>query len=333
MTERQDSDPEKSPENQTTHARAAEYVRMSTEHQKYSTENQGDTIHQYAARKGYQIVKTYADEGRSGLNIDGRDGLQRLINDVETGQADFSVILVYDVSRWGRFQDSDESAFYEYLCKRAGIRVEYCAEQFENDGSISSTIVKTVKRAMAGEYSRELSVKVFPLEVTYLSISSGNSKREIVPFALVDNGLRWHVRAFDRARERFSDFVINRIATTKPAQNASTSPHERKEADKQWNRIVEMQIAPHPGLKHPEAISLEYGMVDNLLDVEVRAAVAGYLLRKWNVDCTENHHLTGPEYHLWLKNTPTLYGVENLAIAPGYTGHNNEQSPTDGTNA
>ena len=172
-----------------------------------------------------------------------------------------------------------------------------------------------------------------PLEITYLSISSGNSKREIVPFALVDNGLRWHVRAFDRARERFSDFVINRIASTKPTQNASTSPHERKEADKQWNRIVEMQIAPHPGLKHPEAISLEYGMVGNLLDLEVRAAVAGYLLRKWNVDCTEDHHLIGPEYHLWLKNTPTLYGVENLAIAPGYTGHNNEQSPTDGTNA
>lgn len=141
--------------------RAAEYVRMSTEHQKYSTENQGDIIRQFADRRGYRIVRTYADEGRSGLNIDGRAGLQNLIADVESGRADFSVILVYDVSRWGRFQDSDESAYYEYLCKRAGIRVEYCAEQFENDGSISSTIVKTVKRAMAGEYSRELSVKVF----------------------------------------------------------------------------------------------------------------------------------------------------------------------------
>jgi DNA invertase Pin-like site-specific DNA recombinase len=71
------------------------------------------------------------------------------------------VILVYDISRWGRFQDADESAYYEYICKRAGIRVIYCAEQFENDGSPVSTIVKGVKRAMAGEYSRELSVKVF----------------------------------------------------------------------------------------------------------------------------------------------------------------------------
>ncbi len=68
---------------------------------------------------------------------------------------------MYDVSRWGRFQDADESAYYEYICKRAGITVQYCAEQFENDGSPVSTIVKGVKRAMAGEYSRELSAKVF----------------------------------------------------------------------------------------------------------------------------------------------------------------------------
>jgi DNA invertase Pin-like site-specific DNA recombinase len=87
--------------------------------------------------------------------------LQQLIKDVECGAADFQIILVYDVSRWGRFQDADESAYYEYICRRAGIQVAYCAEQFENDGSPVSTIVKGVKRAMAGEYSRELSAKVF----------------------------------------------------------------------------------------------------------------------------------------------------------------------------
>ena len=141
--------------------RAAEYVRMSTEHQQYSTENQADCIREYAARHGIQIVRTYADEGKSGLRIDGREALQRLIHDVETGKADFQVILVYDVSRWGRFQDADESAYYEYVCKRKGITVSYVAELFDNDGSPVSTIVKGVKRAMAGEYSRELSAKVF----------------------------------------------------------------------------------------------------------------------------------------------------------------------------
>ena len=141
--------------------RAAQYVRMSTEHQQYSTLNQGDKILEYAKQRGIEIVRTYADDGKSGLSIGGRASLQKLIADVEAGGVDFNVILVYDVSRWGRFQDTDESAYYEYICRRAGIQVAYCAEQFENDGSPNSTIIKSVKRAMAGEYSRELSIKVF----------------------------------------------------------------------------------------------------------------------------------------------------------------------------
>ncbi len=148
-------------ESEPTRRRAAEYVRMSTEHQKYSTENQSDAIRAYAEERGFELVRTYADAGKSGLRLEGREALQQLIQDVEGGTADFDVILVYDVSRWGRFQDADESAYYEYICRRAGKQVEYCAEQFENDGSPIATIVKGVKRAMAGEYSRELSTKVF----------------------------------------------------------------------------------------------------------------------------------------------------------------------------
>jgi DNA invertase Pin-like site-specific DNA recombinase len=141
--------------------RAAQYVRMSTEHQRYSTENQADAIAAYAARRGFEIVQTYEDSGKSGLRLDGRAALQKLIADVRNGLADFKAILVYDVSRWGRFQDADESAYYEFICREAGIAVHYCAEQFENDGSLSTTVIKSMKRAMAGEYSRELSAKVF----------------------------------------------------------------------------------------------------------------------------------------------------------------------------
>lgn len=141
--------------------RAAQYVRMSTEHQKYSTENQAEAIEHYARKHGIDIVRTYTDAGKSGLKLDGRDALKRLIEDVTSGRADFTLILVYDVSRWGRFQDADQSAYYEYICKEAGVTVQYCAEQFENDGSLSATIIKSMKRAMAGEYSRELSAKVF----------------------------------------------------------------------------------------------------------------------------------------------------------------------------
>ena len=140
---------------------AAQYVRMSTEHQQFSTQHQIDMIQEYAQSQGLEIVKTYADEGKSGLSIGGRSGLKALIADVQGGNIDFKVILVYDVSRWGRFQDSDESAYYEYICKSNGIKVAYVAEQFDNDGSPVSAIIKGIKRAMAGEYSRELSVKVF----------------------------------------------------------------------------------------------------------------------------------------------------------------------------
>lgn len=111
--------------------------------------------------QGLSIVKRFIDCGKSGLTLAGRVALRELLGIVESGQADFETILVYDVSRWGRFQDADESGYYEYVCKRAGVYVHYCAEQFQNDGSLSSSLLKTLKRSMAGEYSRELSVKVF----------------------------------------------------------------------------------------------------------------------------------------------------------------------------
>src|SRR5438094_71246 len=106
---------------------AAEYVRMSTEHQQYSTENQRDAIRQYAQSRGMVITRSYVDAGKSGLRIEGRAALKQLLKDVESRLADFRVILVYDVSRWGRFQDTDESAYYEYVCRRANIKVHYCA--------------------------------------------------------------------------------------------------------------------------------------------------------------------------------------------------------------
>jgi hypothetical protein len=155
------------------------------------------------------------------------------------------------------------------------------------------------------------------LKIDYVSLSSGRTKREIVPFALVDNGLRWHVRAFDRKHQRFTDFVINRISEPK-ILDVDVPKSQTKDADIQWNRIVEMHIVPHPSLRHPETIEAEYAMVNRMLKVQVRAAMVGYVLRRWNVDCSEQHHLTGVENHLWLQNRQTLYGVENLVIAPGY---------------
>lgn len=140
--------------------RAAQYVRMSTDYQRYSIENQAVAIAAYAQAQGLTIVRTYADRGESGLKLRNRLGLIELLDDVQSGRADFGHILVFDVSRWGRFQDIDESAHYEFICRQAKIKVAYCAEQFENDGSLISNIVKNLKRVMAAEYSRELSAKV-----------------------------------------------------------------------------------------------------------------------------------------------------------------------------
>ncbi len=120
-----------------------------------------DAINDYAKKRGLLIVKEYSDEGKSGLDLDGRQSLARMIKDVQSADVQFSCILVYDISRWGRFQDPDQSAFLEYTCRQAGVAVHYCAEQFENDGSLPSSVMKSMKRAMAGEYSRELSAKVF----------------------------------------------------------------------------------------------------------------------------------------------------------------------------
>jgi DNA invertase Pin-like site-specific DNA recombinase len=143
-----------------TAPRAAAYVRMSTDHQQFSIANQLQVISEYAVSHGIEIVRTYSDPARSGLTLQGRDALKQLIADVVSGQADFTTILVYDVSRWGRFQDTDESAHFEFICRKAGVAVEYCAEEFQNDGSALGALVKSIKRVMAAEYSRELSAKV-----------------------------------------------------------------------------------------------------------------------------------------------------------------------------
>lgn len=145
----------------TADSRVAEYLRMSTERQEYSPVNQATAIQAYAAAHGMTVVRTYRDEGRSGLRLQGRAGLQQLIGDIERGSPGFDAVLVLDVSRWGRFQNADEAAFYEYLCLRHGVRVIYIAEPFEADGTPLSAVLKGLKRSMAAEYSRELSAKVF----------------------------------------------------------------------------------------------------------------------------------------------------------------------------
>ena len=155
------------------------------------------------------------------------------------------------------------------------------------------------------------------VEISYRALSSGLTTREIVPFALADNGQRWHVRAFDRRSGDFRDFVLTRIADAR-AITGAVQERETSDQDIQWNRIAEIELVPHPAnVQHPDTIEAEYGMENGALRMRLRAAMAGYLMRRWNVDCTEDHSLKGAEYHLWLRNRQALYGVTNLVLAPG----------------
>lgn len=165
----------------------------------------------------------------------------------------------------------------------------------------------------------------YPVRIQYHSISRGETCRDIVPFSLLDTGLRWHVRAFDRKTQEFRDFVLTRIQKPELLIDGTVTRDERSEQDIQWNRIVELELVPHPDQPCPEITEMDYGMQGGILHMKLRAAVAGYVLRKWNVDCSPDHSLRGFEYRLWLKDHLALYGVKNAVLAPGY-----ESSSTTG---
>lgn len=174
---------------------------------------------------------------------------------------------------------------------------------------INLDLLSIVTRAI---YQRQV------LEVSYRSLTSGLTLRQFVPFAIADNGFRWHIRGYDRKRSEFLDLVISRIADAQ-ILDGEIFEGETADQDIQWNRIVELELVPHPAnVQHPDTIEAEYGMANGALQIRVRAALACYLLRRWNVDCSADHNLRGEEFHLWLKNRETLYGVTNLRLAPGY---------------
>ena len=157
------------------------------------------------------------------------------------------------------------------------------------------------------------------LEIGYRSLSSGETRREIIPFALVDNGLRWHIRAYDRRRGRFTDFVLTRISKPKLLPAEKICDHEKSSNDDQWNSLVSLELIPHPIIKYKETIENDYSMKGGVLKIKLRAALVGYVLRRWNVDCSPNHQFKGDEYHLALKNLEALdSNIETMCLAPGF---------------
>lgn len=190
---------------------AAIYVRMSTENQNYSTGHQRAKIYEYAANHGLEIVREYVDEGKSGLDIRRRAGLLQLIRDVQSPQPGFGVIIVYDVSRWGRFQDIDEAAYHEHTCRRAGIGVVYCAEQFSDDGSPFTALLKSLKRTMAAEYSRDLSSRVFNAQCRFTRIGfkqGGHAGLGLRRLSITKDGEPRRILRYREAKGAATDRVV-----------------------------------------------------------------------------------------------------------------------------
>jgi len=157
------------------------------------------------------------------------------------------------------------------------------------------------------------------VKLGYTSIDSGCTERELVPLALVDIGIRWHVRAFDRRHSEFRDFVLTRMNEPTVLEDGVLQREETAEFDMQWTRIIELELVPHPQHKRPEVVRMDYPFPeDGVLRVRVRAANAGYMLRRWSVDCSADHSLRGMEYALCLRDPLMLYGASNAHLAPGY---------------
>lgn len=234
--------------------RAAIYLRMSTGNQNYSNQHQRATITEYARDNAMEIVQEYADDGKSGLDIRRRAGLSRLIHDVQAGGAGFQVIIVYDVSRWGRFQDVDEAAYHEHTCRRAGIEVVYCAEPFQNDGSPLSSLLKSMKRTMAAEYSRELSAKVFTAQCRFIEMGykqGGHAGYGLRRISLAADGTLRRELQYGEAKVTLTDRVVFALG---PAHEIATV-----------RRIYKLYIEQHASepvitrLLNNECIESEFG--------------------------------------------------------------------------
>jgi hypothetical protein len=248
---------------------------------------------------------------------------------LSAGSRDFSLYkelapsnLHYDATEKRYFQTEDFVPLFEHDAKKTLVKLANdISDGFDAIGDIEFPVESASSLNVPDIFVVAKLVQAIvnnkAVSVIYTSLSSGSNARELVPHSIVDNGQRWHVRAYDRKTSSFRDFVLTRISkvTLKTAPNNAETINN----DTEWQRKISLELVPHPkNIKHPTAIELDYGMQNGVLIVPVRAAMAGYLLRRWNVDCTKHASLRTGEYQLWLRNQGLLTHVDNLAIAPGY---------------
>lgn len=237
--------------------------------------------------------------------------------------------LSYDTKQKRYFQTEQFQPLFEHDAKRTLVKLANdISDGFDAIGDVHFPVEAPSSLNMPDIFIVARLIQAIlnnkAVNVIYTSLSSGSGSRELVPHSIVDNGLRWHVRAYDRKSKSFRDFVLTRIS--KVTLKTTSKREEQAKFDQEWQRLISLQLVPHPkNITHTTAIEMDYDMENSQLLIKVRAAMAGYLLRRWNVDCTQRGTLTGAEYQLWLQNRFTLNNVDNMAIAPGYKDDNLER--------
>lgn len=156
------------------------------------------------------------------------------------------------------------------------------------------------------------------VRVHYTSVESGRTEKTLVPIALVDTGVRWHTRAFDREKQQFRDYVLTRMENPVVLDDSPAKKEETAEYDSQWSHVIHLKLVPHPNHPRPELVEMDYGMKGGVLSLTVRAANAGYMLQRWSVDCSPTHSLKAREFPLWLPDPFALYGANSAQLAPGW---------------
>ena len=141
------------------------------------------------------------------------------------------------------------------------------------------------------------------LRIQYRSLSDQDSLKERIlePHTLVDTGLRWHMRAYQEASYDFRDFVLSRISE---AECLDAPAESNLQYDDDWVEYVNLRLAPHAGLDAPQRTSLllDYGASDEVIEINVRRALLGYLLQRLNIDTTPDHSMNPNACQLMLLN-------------------------------
>ena len=141
------------------------------------------------------------------------------------------------------------------------------------------------------------------VEVVYSSLSDRESSesRIIEPHSLVNNGLRWHVRAYSEETYDFRDFVLSRMQQAKQLGDTAES---NPEYDDDWMELINLKLVPHPELsdKKRKILLTDYAAVDGVIDIDVRRALLGYVLQQLSVDTTADHSLNPSAYQLVVLN-------------------------------